>query len=221
MSALHRALLAGLLLIASAVGLQVSFLLVQAGTILSDMHQQSHLALFSINQTLELVRGATREQRTYYKATGKALALTTIHLGRLVKQTNARLGRTEARLAHLTTNMDNRSEQVSQAASRALNNFSVAALTLAGQTDTLGHQANLLLAASRGAVENLERLAGSPALVRSTENLERSTAHLEKTTAATAEAAGHVRDMLSPRKKSFWRRLLGLLIPRPSIPVVK
>ncbi len=221
MSALHRALLAGLLLIACAVGLQVSFLLVQAGTILSDMHQQSHLALFSINQTLELVRQATREQRTYYKATGKALALTTIHLGRLVKQTNARLGRTEARLAHLTSNMDNRSEQVSQAASRALNNFSVAALTLAGQTDTLGHQANLLLAASRGTVENLERLAGSPALARSTENLERSTAHLEKTTAATAEAAGHVRDMLSPRKKSFWRRLLGLLIPRPSIPVVK
>ena len=70
-------------------------------------------------------------------------------------------------------------------------------------------------------MENLERLAGSPALVRSTENLERSTANLEKTTAATAEAAGHVRDMLSPRKKSFWRRLLGLLIPRPSIPVVK
>ena len=194
MSALHRALLAGFLLIACAVGLQVSFLLVQAGTILSDMHQQSHLALFSINQTLELVRQATREQRTYYKATGKALALTTIHLGRLVKQTDVRLGRTEARLAHLTINMDNRSEQVSQAASRALNNFSVAALTLAGQTDTLGHQANLLLAASRGAVENLERLAGSPALVR-------STAHLEKTTAATAEAAGHVRDMLSPRKK--------------------
>ena len=132
-----------------------------------------------------------------------------------------RNGRTEARLAHLTTNMDNRSEQVSQAASRALDNFSVAALTLAGQTDTLGHQANLLLGASRGAVENLERLAGSPALVRSTENLERSTANLEKTTAATAEAAGHVRDMLSPRKKSFWRRLLGLLIPRPSIPIVK
>ncbi len=221
MSALHRALLAGLLLIACAVGLQVSFLLAQAGTILSDMHRQSHLALFSINQTLELVRQATREQRTYYKATGKALALTTIHLGRLVKHTDARLDRTEARLAHLTANMDKRSEQVSQAASRALDNFSVAALTLAGQTDTLGHQANLLLAASRGAVENLERLAGSPALVRSTENLERSTAHLEKTTAATAEAAGHVRDMLSPRKKSFWRRLLGLLIPRPSIPVVK
>ena len=179
----------------------MSFLLVQAGTILSDMHQQSHLALFSINQTLELVRQATREQRTYYKATGKALALTTIHLGRLVKQTDARLGRTEARLAHLTSNMDNRAEQVSQAASRALDNFSVVALTLAGQTDTLGHQANLLLAASRGTVENLERLAGSPALVRSTKNLERSTANLEKTTAATAEAAGHVRDMLSPRKK--------------------
>ena len=122
-----------------------------------------------------------------------------------MKHTDARLGRTEARLAHLTTNMDNRSEQVSQAASHALNNFSVAALTLAGQTDTLGHQANLLLAASRGTAENLER----------------SAAHLEKTTAATAEAAGHVRDILSPRKKSFWRRLLGLLIPRPSIPVVK
>ena len=208
-------------LIACAVGLQVSFLLAQAGTILSDMQQQSHLALFSINQTLELVRQATREQRTYYKATGKALALTTIHLGRLVKHTDARLDRTENRLARLAANTDSRAGQLTQAAERALNNFSVAALTLAGQTDTLGHQANLLLAASRGAVENLERLAGSPALVRSTENLERSTAHLEKTTAASAEAAGHIRDMLSPRKKGFWRRLLGLLIPRPSIPVVK
>ena len=221
MSAVRNALVAALLVIACAVGLQVSFLLVQAGAMLSDLHQQSHLALRSVNQTLELVRGATREQRTYYKATGKALALTTIHLGRLVKHTDARLDRTENRLARLAANTDSRVGQVTQAAERALDNFGVAALTLAGQTDTLGHQANLLLAASRGAVENLERLAGSPALMRSTENLERSTAHLEKTTAATAEAAGHVRDMFSPRKKSFWRRLLGLLIPRPSIPIVK
>ena len=205
MSAVRNALVAALLMIACAVGLQVSFLLVQAATMLNDVHLESQRALLSVNQTLELVRGATREQRTYYKVAGKALALTTIHLGRLVKNTDARLDRTENRLAHLAANTDSRVGQLTQAAEGALDNFGVAALTLAGQTDTLGHQANLLLAASRGAVENLER----------------STAHLEKTTAATAEAAGHVRDMLSPREKSFWRRLLGLLIPRPSIPVVK
>ncbi len=221
MSAVRNALVAALLMIACAVGLQVSFLLVQAATMLNDVHLESQRALLSVNQTLELVRGATREQRTYYKVAGKALAITTIHLGRLVKNTDARLDRTENRLARLAANTDSRAGQLTQAAEGALDNFGVAALTLAGQTDTLGHQANLLLAASRGAVENLERLAGSPALVRSTENLERSTANLEKTTAATAEAAGHVRDMLSPRKKSFWRRLLGLLIPRPSVPIVK
>jgi hypothetical protein len=38
-------------------------------------------------------------------------------------------------------------------------------------------------------------------------------------TANTAEATGYIRDMLSPHRKSFWRRLLDLLIPRPTVDV--
>jgi hypothetical protein len=39
----------------------------------------------------------------------------------------------------------------------------------------------------------------------------------EQATANISEATGYLRDMLSPKKKSFWRWLLELAIPRPTL----
>jgi len=50
-------------------------------------------------------------------------------------------------------------------------------------------------------------------------NLETATAEAAEASRNTAEATGYIRDMLSPTKKSFWRRVLELLIPRPTVSV--
>jgi hypothetical protein len=58
--------------------------------------------------------------------------------------------------------------------------------------------------------ERFDQMAG--ALAASSENTLRASANV-------AEATGYVRDMLSPAKKSFWRKVVELLIPRPQVSV--
>ena len=63
---------------------------------------------------------------------------------------------------------------------------------------------------SRLADDRLDQIASS--LADSSHNTAQATANM-------AEATGYLRDLLSPAKKSFWRRLLELMIPRPTVRV--
>ncbi|MGH9576121.1 MAG: hypothetical protein ACRD3R_01705, partial [Terriglobales bacterium] len=82
-----------------------------------------------------------------------------------------------------------------------------------------GYELQLLLAAGRGALENVERLAANPSLPRAAAHLEQTAANASRASDAAAEAAAHLRDALSPRRRTFWRVLLEWLLPRPTIPV--
>lgn len=221
MGFLRNALLLGLLLIGCIVGLQVSFLLAQAGRTLNDLHKEGLRTLENADQAVVMLRESAVEQRGYYrdtasavKATSKAAFIATRNLARFIEHLDKNANT-------MAINVDSRMEDITRASVHALGQVDAAAVAVGVQGEEVGYQARLLLGAGRGTLENLERLAANPALARSAEKLERSAANLEKTTEAAAEAAGHMRDMLSPRKRSFWRRLLELLIPRPSVHVVK
>ncbi len=208
MIALRNALLVACLFLACVAGLQVTFLLAQAGAAANDLHDRSMQALADLDATLAVIHGAALEQRRYYKATGKAMTIATMRAARLIEQTDARLERIAQEI-----------EATAQESRRDMHEAGQVLHYLGTQIDAVGYETQITLAAGRGTLLNLERLAGDPALVRAASNLERSSANLEKFTAASAEAAGHLRDMLSPRKKSFWRWLLEIGLPRPTVPV--
>ncbi len=221
MKQLKNALTVGLLFLFCVVGMQVSFLLAQAARTVEDLHADSIRVLANANGAVVLVRESAEQQRGYYrdtasavKATSKAAFIASRNLARFIDHMdkNANV---------LAINVDSRMEDITRASIQVLGRMDSAATALGTQSNDVGYQATLALGAARGTLENLERLAANPALARSAQNLERSTANLEKTSAASAEAAEHLRDMLSPRRPSFWRRLLGLLLPRPSRSVAK
>jgi len=216
MKQLKNALTVGLLFLFCVVGMQVSFLLAQAARTVEDLHADSIRLLANADRAVVMLRESAEQQRGYYrdtasavKATSKAAFIATRNLTRFIEHLdkNANV---------LAINVDSRMEDITRASVQALGHMDAAAAAFGAQSDEVGYRATLALGAARGTLENLERLAANPALARSAQNLEHSTANLEKTTAASAEAAEYLRDMLSPRRPSFWRRLLGLLVPRPS-----
>jgi hypothetical protein len=87
-------------------------------------------------------------------------------------------------------------------------------------------QADAALAESERLLSDLRQKLAAPEIASTIEALNASAVNLETATAEaaeasrnTAEATGYIRDMLSPTKKSFWRRVLELLIPRPTVSV--
>lgn len=204
---IRNALLAGLLLCALVIALQVSFLLAQAGRALGAFEGRAIGAVINMNDTLTVLHGAAVEQRRYYKALTKMAVIDAHRLGDLIAATDARLERATRQIEATGAELRRAAHEGGQA------------LHYTGmQVDAAGYEMQQTLAAGRGTLLNLEKLAGDPALARSAANMDRASAGLAKTTEATAEAAGHLRDMLSPKKRSFWKSLLSLL-PRPTLPI--
>lgn len=201
MQTLRNSLVLALLFLACVAGLQVSFLLAQAAGALNDLHQESARALANADRTLVIIRETAEQQRGSYEIIARSTARSLSGLAQLIEETNRHL------------------ETLAPAAEEALQQTGRAAASVGGQAERIGSQAELLLSASTGAVENLERLSGNRELEESATHLARSAENMERMTAASADAATAVRDMLSPRKKSFWRRLLELMIPRPTVRV--
>ena len=208
MDKLERALRTGLLFLACLIGLQVSWLIRQAAEILNAQHVAALAAFAEVQSTMALARASLAEQQGYYrdsarhiKALTGAAAIDAIRFGRLLE------------------NVDARMERLTVASERALGSLESATESVGEQTEQVGNRSAILLEQAADAVSDLDRLASNPALPQSLQNLEASTANLATATAAAAEATASIRDMLSPEKKSFWRRVLELLIPRPTVRV--
>ena len=76
-----------------------------------------------------------------------------------------------------------------------------------------------LIETTTATANSLNELASSPEIAGTLSSMNAATSHLAGATKNVEEATGYVRDMLSPTKKSFWRRLLELMIPRPTLGV--
>ncbi|MGH9783884.1 MAG: hypothetical protein ACRD88_06820, partial [Terriglobia bacterium] len=218
----REGLFAGLLLIGCIVGLQMSYLLVQAGKLLERTEMEiavtgaemrttllySQAVLSSARQTTEIVRRSAEHQMGYYEAVGRRTA-------NLI-----------AEMTFLIRNTEERVEEVTQATNEFLRNEATATAEIAQDFGRVAAQAQGTLAESERLLSDLRQTVAAPeirgsleALNASAENLETATAEAAEASRNTAEATGYIRDMLSPTKKSFWRRVLELLIPRPAVSI--
>lgn len=147
----------------------------------------------------------------------------------LAEQTNRRMVQLRAvlnnantavkNIADLAADMNGRTERLTRASEALLSDSATAPREASIQVQTNGRELHQALADAHTAAENLHRLASGPALTEAASNTAKSSANIERMTAAAADSAESIRDMLSPTKKSFWRRLLELMIPRPTVRV--
>ena len=215
---LRNWLVVGLLALGFIVGLQVSYLLVQAGKVLrtaelemqiTSLQTQNTLlyaqaVLSSTRQTTEMVRKSAAYQLGYYEAMGRRSSLALAKLNLLIDHT------------------DDRMERLTVAGEAAL----VAVQDSAGVMSRQAEQLGVVLEAAAKTTAAVGRLAEDPSIPLALSNLETSTeslvlagAHTAEATARASEAIGYIRDMVSPAKKSFWRRVLEWMIPRPTVGV--
>ena len=215
MKTVREALLASLLLVGCAVGLQMSYLMVQAGQIgnrleeelLATSHQAQATLLYtqavlsSARGTTEILRRSAEQQMGYYEAIGRRSSLVLGELALLLRHT------------------DERMERITTSSEHALESLAAMSNEAATQTKDVGEQSGILLTTATATMAALQETAESQAIPQSLEHLEAASRNVEGATEAAEEAMGYVRDMLSPAKKSFWRRLLELMIPRPTVGV--
>jgi len=218
----REGLITGLLLTGCIVGLQVSYLLVQAGKVLQRTEEEvavtgaevrttllySQAVLSSARQTTEIVRKSAEHQMGYYEAVGRRTSLLLANLNILVGNANEHL------------------DELGEAALATIGTGAQAAARITEDVDRVAEQADSALAESERLLYEMRQTMAAPeirgsieALHGSAVNLETATAQAAEASRNTAEATGHIRDMLSPTKKSFWRRMLELLIPRPAISI--
>jgi ABC-type transporter Mla subunit MlaD len=207
---------AALLLLTCIVGLQINLLLAQAGGALDRLEGSVSSVLSSARETLDLSHRTLSTQQGYYrdsashvKALTRAAAIDAVRLGRLIESSQRAVENTDARLG-----------RVSSSAESSLDALRAAASAVAEQTESVGKKSGNLMDAGTEAVEKAGDLAANPSLESSLAHLEVSSENLQKTTEAAAQSMGYIRDMLSPTKKSFWRRLLEMMIPRPTVRVL-
>jgi len=226
---LRNGLKAGLLFLAILIGIQVSYLLAHVSHTLrvwndaalatrndieiSFRHAQETLltaqaVLASVRGTTEQVRRSAEHQLGYYEAVGR------------------RTSNLIAEMTFLIRNADERLDEISRATNVFLEREANETAMLAADFGRVADQAEATLAESERLLAELRETAAAPEIRGSLEAIEATTKNLETATGAaataaenTAEATGYVRDMLSPQKKSFWRKLFELLIPRPAIGV--
>ena len=218
MPALRNAFLTGLLFIACIAGLQMTYLLAQLSASARRMEAQftetarqaqttllySQAVLASVRGTTETVRKSAEEQMGYYEAVGRRSALALARLDLLIQHTDARTERITRAAEAMAGHTGEISRQVSSVAAAVGNDAHAVS----------AHAADLL-AASTQAVQDLQGRISDPKLEQIAEAIAASSQNTAQATANVAEATGYLRDMLSPKKKSFWRWLLELAIPRP------
>ncbi|MBI3933395.1 MAG: hypothetical protein HY316_01800 [Acidobacteria bacterium] len=219
---LRNSLVCALLAALTVGALQLTYLLAQAAEIArsaeSELLKTSHQAratlvysqavLASIRGTTETVRKSAVEQMGYYEAVGRRSSMALAHL--------------ELLISHADTSMDRITralEATSMHADESMDQMGSLAASVREDLHGLSSQGAKLVEASTATVERLEQRLADERLDQLASSLAESSENTAQATAHVAEATGYIRDILSPQRKSFWRRLLELLIPRPTVSV--
>ena len=222
MNSLRNGLACALLASLTVAALQLTFLLAQAGEIARTAENEllrasgqaqatllySQAVLASIRGTTETVRKSSIEQMGYYEAVGRRSSMALARLELLIAHSDARMER-------MTQALENSSARANQ----SMDQIGSLAVSLREDLHELSAQGTKLAEASTAAVARLDQRLADQRLDQITSSLAASSENAAQATAHVAEATGYIRDMLSPKRKSFWRRLLELLIPRPTVSV--
>ena len=222
MNSLRNGLVCALLASLTVAALQLTYLLAQAGEIARTAENEllrtssqaqatllySQAVLASIRGTTETVRKSSIEQMGYYEAVGRRSSMALARLELLIAHSDARMER-------MTQALENSSARANQ----SMDQIGSLAVSLREDLHELSAQGTELAEASTATVARLDQRLADQRLDQITSSLAASSENAAQATAHVAEATGYIRDMLSPKRKSFWRRLLELLIPRPTVSV--
>jgi len=200
--------------------LVVVVILAFAGWKLLGTMDEIHETVVVSQDTLRLGRATLAEQRVYYRALSKMVVKDANRLGKaitavedLVRGENARLAASHQEAGRLLAEL----RGTSRAGTDALAAAQAMTLRVNEQVGALSADSRELLAAGTRAVDQVEVRLKDPSLDATVANLAQSSANLERMSRAGAESAEAIRDVLKPTRKPFWRRLLELMIPKPTV----
>lgn len=221
MPILRNSLVIGLLALSLTIGLQLSCLLAQVGETLAEKRGELTAVLLSAQQalrnadaTLAIVRDSAERNGRYYDLMARQAPRRLMELKAVTNRAALLLAHADQRTERLARALEGAVSGLTGAAEATMAAGADAAQALAAETRDVGYQSEQLLADTRATMRNLEALSRGPELRQTAGHLESATAHLDRAAANTEQATAAVRDWLSPRKKSFWRRLFELLLPR-------
>jgi hypothetical protein len=215
----RQGLITALLLLGCILGLQATSLMVQVASLLQTAEQEllatsreaqatlirSQAVLASVRGTTETVRESAVHQMGYYEAMGRRSASALARMELFIQ-------RMDTRMERATTSLEDTSAHASQSFHQAGTLLS----SLRSDAAEIAKQSHELMESSTSAVRELHSRLADDRLDRMAAAIAESSEYTAQASANVAEATGYVRDMLSPARKSFWRRLLDLLIPRPA-----
>jgi DNA-binding ferritin-like protein len=179
-------------------------------------------SLILAEDTLRIGRSAMAEQRIYYRALSKMVVLDANRLGKAIGSAEQAIRNEDTRLAESHRQLDQFVTELQRTASTGTETIRQAGTTAAaleGEIDTIGGDSQRVLAQGAAVLATVDETLKDPSIAQTSANLAQSAANLERMSAAGAESAERVRDILNPKKRSFWIRLLELMIPRPTVRV--
>lgn len=171
---------------------------------------------------LRIGRSAMSEQRIYYRALSKMVVRDANRLGKAIGSAEQAIRNEDARLAESHRRLDELVSELQLTASAgtdAIQQVGTASADLRSQIDAVGGSSQQVLSEGTAVLTALRDRLNDPTLAQTSANLAQSSANLERMSAAAADSAERVREILTPKKRSFWIRLLQLMIPRPTVRV--
>jgi uncharacterized protein YqkB len=192
---------------------QLSIVVDDAQSVIAQAGPQMVGATIEARQAAAELAGASREQRSYYKATGKALAIATISAARLIEHTDQAVQNLDARTApviaatgKLISHADASQEALETATQRAIE-------SAAAQVDANGQSLQETLTIARQNFEHADSLW--PPLIQSADSLSASGKNVQ-------EATESIRLALEPLRKPTGRLkfILHWLMGLPHISII-
>jgi len=178
--------------------------------------------LIVAQDALSIGRSAMAEQRIYYRALSKMVVHDANRLGKGIGAAEQAIHNEDGRLAESHQQLDRlvaELQRTAVAGTDEIQQAGASTATLGQQIEAVSADSRQLLAQGATILDTVDERLKDPALTQTSANLAQSAANLERMSAAGAESAERVRDILSPKKRSFWMRLLELMIPRPTVRV--
>lgn len=193
-----------------------------AGWKLAGLMDRAGEVLVRMEETLSIGRAALSEQRVYYRALSRMAVLDANRLGKTIGAVEEIVRNEDARLAESHRQVDlllAELQRTSAAATSTIEQAGAGSAALTAQVDAIGDNSQRLLEQGTAVLATVQERLQDPSLAQTSANLAQSSANLERMSAAAAESAEHVRDILNPKRRSFWIKLLEFLIPRPTVRV--
>lgn len=193
-----------------------------AGWKLAGLMDRADEVLVRTEETLTIGRAVLAEQRVYYRALSRMAVLDANRLGKAIGAVEEIVRNEDTRLAESHRQVDllmAELQRTSAAATGIIEQAGASSAALTAQIDAVGDSSQRLLAQGTAVLATVQEGLEDTTLAETSANLAQSSANLERMSEAAAESSERVRDILNPKRRSFWIKLLEFLIPRPTVRV--